>query len=105
MIHLADLLDTIKEEDIYDENDYESTVIYKFQNERPYTITKDNEIWILKGEKIEKLFLMTRWEEEDAQIRFARKLKGMGVEDELERLGAKRGDEVQILDYIFIFKE
>lgn len=105
MIRLADLLELIQEEDIYNENDYESTVIYKFQNEKPYTITKENDIWVLKGSQIEKLFLMTRWEEEDAQIRFARKLKGMGVEEELEALGAKRGDEVQILDYIFIFKE
>lgn len=105
MERLANLLEEIEAEDIYDDNDYESTVIYKFQNEKPYTITKDGEVWVLKGEKIEKLFFMTRWEEEDAQIRFARKLKGMGVEDELERMGAKRGDEVQILDYIFIFKE
>lgn len=105
MTRLADLLEEIKEEDIYEENDYESTIIYKFQNEKPYTITKENDIWVLKGNEIEKLFLMTRWEEEDAQIRFARKLKGMGVEEELERLGASRGDEVKILDYIFIFKE
>ncbi len=48
---------------------------------------------------------MTRWDEEDAVVRFARKLKGMGVEEELERMGATRGDEVKILDYIFIFKE
>ena len=48
---------------------------------------------------------MTRWEEEEAQIRFARKLKGMGIEEELKRLGANYGDEVQILDYIFVWKE
>ena len=27
------------------------------------------------------------------------------IEEELERLGAQRGDEVQILDYVFEFKE
>ena len=48
---------------------------------------------------------MTRFTEDESILRFARKLKGMGVEDELERLGAKRGDEVRILDYIFNFKE
>ena len=105
MNYFADLLKTIEKQDIYDEKDYESTMIYKFQNEKPYTITKDQDIWVLKGKEIEKLFLMTRWEEEDAQLRFARKLKGMKVEEELERLGARRGDEVKILDYIFVFKE
>ena len=78
---------------------------YIFKEEKPYTIEKIDGIWVIKGEKIEKLFNMTRFNEDEAVIRFARKLRGMGVEDELERLGAKRGDEVQILDYIFEFKE
>ncbi len=102
---LADLLETIPNEDIYKEEDYESYVVYKFQNEKPYTIHNENGIWVLEGEAIEKLFKMTRFDEEEAVLRFARKLKGMGVEEELEKLGAKRGDEVQILDYIFEFKE
>ena len=29
----------------------------------------------------------------------------MGVDEKLEELGAKRGDEVKIMDYIFNFKE
>ncbi len=105
LIHLANLLETLPKEDIYEEQDYESYVIYKFQNERPYTIRKDNDVWVLEGEEIEKLFKMTRFTEEEAVLRFARKLKGMGVEEELKRIGAKRGDDVQILDYIFEFKE
>jgi GTP-binding protein len=48
---------------------------------------------------------MTRFTEEESVERFGRKLRGMGVESELEKLGAKRGDEVKILDYIFIFKD
>ncbi len=48
---------------------------------------------------------MTKFNEKESINRFGRKLKGMGVEDELERLGAKRGDDVQILDYMFTFKE
>ncbi len=102
---IADLLDQMEEEDLYNEEDYESYVVYKFQNEKPYTIHNDNGVWVLEGKQIEDLFKMTRFTEEEAVLRFARKLKGMGVEDELERLGAKRGDEVQILDYIFEFKE
>jgi len=102
---LADMLDNIPESDIYDEQDYESYIIYKFQNEKPYTIKNDNGVWVIEGDEIEKLFKMTRFTEDEAVMRFARKLKGMGVEEELERLGAKRGDEVQILDYIFEFKE
>lgn len=102
---IADILDTIGEENLYSDSEYESHVIYKFKNEKPYTITNDNGVWVIKGEEIEKLFKMTKFTEDESIVRFARKLKGMGVEDALEEAGAKRGDDVQILDYIFTFKE
>ncbi len=102
---LMELVENTEEQNLYDEKDFDSYVVYKFQNTKPYTITNDNGVWVLKGEEIEKLFKMTKFTEEEAVLRFARKLRGMGVEDELEKAGAKRGDEVQILDYIFEFKE
>lgn len=106
MKKLADMLDEITIDSLYEDDELESHVIYKFKNERPFTITKLEEgYWLLEGKELEKLFKMTRFNEDDAVIRFARKLKGMGVEEELERLGAKRGDEVQICDYVFEFKE
>ena len=106
IIKLADMLDNSELEPIYEETKYESHVIYKFKNEKPYTISrKDNGAWVVKGEEIEKLLLMTKLYEDEAVDRFARKLRGMGVEDELERMGAKPGDDVEILDFTFTFKE
>ena len=106
LIHdLANLLENLPKDELYKKEEYESYIVYKFQNERPFTIRNDNGVWVLEGKEIETLFKMTRFTEEEAVLRFARKLKGLGVEEELERLGAKRGDEVQILDYIFEFKE
>jgi len=105
MSKIADTLEQIDETDIYNEDEYESHIIYKFKNEKPYTITNDNGIWVIKGEEIEKLFKMTKFNEDEGVIRFGRKLRGMGVEEALEEAGAKRGDDVQILDYIFTFKE
>lgn len=102
---LADRLDEISDHPIYEEDELESHVIYKFKNERPFTITKVDDVWLLEGKELEKLFHMTRFNEDDAVLRFARKLKGMGVEEELERLGAKRGDTVEICGYAFEFKE
>ena len=48
---------------------------------------------------------MTRFTEDESVMHFAYKLKKMGVDEKLEELGAKRGDEVKIMDYIFNFKE
>lgn len=78
---------------------------YKYEEKEPFKIYKENNIWVLTGEKIEELFKMTRFTEHESVMRFAYILKKMGVEDKLEELGAKRGDEVKILDYIFNFKE
>ena len=105
LIKTADLLDQIADEPLYDQAKYESHIIYKFQNEKPYIITKDNDIWVIKGPEIEKLFKMTKFGEDESILRFGRKLRGLGIENELEKLGAKRGDEVQIMDYMFLFKE
>ena len=103
--YLADELDKIEVNNIYDENEFESFIMYKFKDEKPYTITKDDDVWVIKGEEIEKLFKMTKFTEDESVLRFARKLRGMSVEDELEKAGAKRGDDVQILDYMFTFKD
>ena len=105
MIKLADMLDTLADDPIYNNEEMASHVTYKFKNERPFTITKIDDVWVLEGRELEKLFKMTRFDESEAVMRFARKLKGMGVDEELERMGAKPGDEVQICDYIFEFKE
>ena len=58
----------------------------------------------LSGKEIEKLFRMTKFTDEGA-LRFARKLRAMGIDDKLLEMGAKYGDKVQIMDLIFEFKE
>lgn len=104
LIAIADELDKIEEEPIFEEEKFESHVLYKFKKEKPFTITRDNDIYVIKGEKIEKLFKMTKFTDEGA-IRFAKKLSKMGIDDELLNMGAKYGDKVQIMDLIFEFKE
>ncbi len=105
MMHLADLLDTIKEEPLYNDTQIESHVLYKFKKEKPFTITKDKDAWVIRGDSIEKLFKMTKFNSNDATLRFAKKLKNMGIDEELKRLGATNGDTVRILDYEFEYVE
>ena len=101
---IDDVLDKIKEEPLFNEENFESHVLYKFKKEKPFTITKDNDIYVIKGKEVEKLFRMTKFTDEGA-IRFARKLRAMGIDEKLLELGAKYGDKVQIMDLIFEFKE
>lgn len=99
---LMEILDETPKEDLYPKEQFK---VYKYEDNKPYNIKRDGNIWIVSGKEIETLLLMTKFNEDEGVLRFARKFKGMGIEDELEKLGAKPGDEVQILDYMFTFKD
>ena len=103
---LMNLLDSIGEEDIYTNEELESYVLYKFKNEKPYEIIKENDhTYILAGEKLETLFKKTKFNSDEAELRFARKLKNLGVDESLKEMGAKDGDTIRILNYEFEYSE
>ncbi len=104
MENIADLLDKLPKEDLYEEEKFESYILYKFKKEEPYTITKENDIWVIKGKEIEKLLKMTKFNTDEAVVRFANKLRKMGIDKKLIELGAQVGDKIRILDYEFEFK-
>ncbi len=104
LIKIADKLDNIKEEDITSPDEIESHILYKFKEEQPFTIEKDNNVYVIHSDKIEKLFRMTKFTDEGVR-RFSNKLRRMGVDDELIRMGIQEGDIVRILDFEFEFTE
>lgn len=102
---LADMLDGIKKEPLYEEERFESHVLYKFEEEAPFDIIKEDDTWVIKGEKPEKLLRMTKFNSDESILRFSNKLKRMGIDAKLRELGAKTGDNIRILDFEFEFKE
>ena len=104
LMKVADMLDSIKEENLYDEDEFESHILYKFKEEKPFEIVKDGEVFVIKSDKIEKLFKMTKFTDEGVR-RFSNKLRRMGVDDALKEMGAVEGDIVRILDIEFEYKE
>ena len=104
--YLADLLDTIPSNPLYDESQIESHVLYKFKKEEPFTITKEGDgLWAISGKEVEKIFKMTKFSSDEAVYRFAKKLRKMGIDNKLAEMGAKEGDQVRILDFYFDFKD
>lgn len=103
---LADLLETIPKQPLYEENKFESHVLYQFQVEKPFTIENcGNGVWQVRGEKVEKLLRMTKFNTDESALRFAGKLRKMGIDEKLRELGAKEGDAIRILDLEFEYKE
>jgi len=105
LLKLADMLDSIEITPIYEEEKFESHVLYKFKKEQPFEIDRDSDgTWVISGEQVEKLFKMTKFTTDDSIKRFSNKLRKMGIDDKLYEMGAQEGDTVRILDYLFELK-
>ncbi len=102
----AGLLDKTDEFLLYSEDELaQEEVYYGFDEEqKPFEISRDDDAtWVLSGEKLEKLFVMTNLERDEAIMKFARQLRGMGVDEALRERGAKDGDLVRIGKFEFEF--
>ena len=98
---LSQMVSEIEDTPLYEDSVIESHVLYKFRMEKPFTISKDGDVFVVRGDSIEKLFRMTNFNTEEAYDRFSNKLRRMGVDDELIKNGIKDGDTVRILDFEF----
>ncbi len=104
---VADELETAPEYPLYEEEAIEQRVVYTHEKEElPFMISRDPDgAFVLSGEKLEKLFIMTNFNHEESIKRFARQLRGLGVDEALRERGARDGDIVRLLKYEFEFVE
>jgi GTP-binding protein len=106
---VADTLEKTPEFPLHtdEDNDTINRVVYKYEKEKEdFIITRDPDgAFVLSGEKIEKLFKMTDFTHDESVRRFARQLRGMGVDEALRKRGAQDGDTVRLLDFEFEFIE
>lgn len=102
---LNNILESIPKKDLYNKEKFESHVLYKFTEEEPFKIHKENNTFVITGEKVEKILKMTKFNTDESVLRFSNKLKRLGVDEELKKMGAKEGDNIRILDLEFAFKE
>ncbi|WP_163970121.1 GTPase ObgE [Oceanobacillus halotolerans] len=103
---IADTLESIPKH-VPKVEESEEKVIYRYQKEEePFTISRDPDgAYVLSGPKIEKVFKMTDFNRDEAVQRFARQLRGMGVDEALRKRGAEDGDTIRLLDFEFEFIE
>ncbi|VTS29524.1 GTPase ObgE [Streptococcus pseudoporcinus] len=102
----AELLAKTDEFLLYDDSDFQDEeVYYGFDGEeKDFEISRDDDAsWVLSGEKLERLFVMTNMERDESIMKFARQLRGMGVDEALRERGAKDGDIVRIGHFEFEF--
>ncbi|MFC7678102.1 GTPase ObgE [Paenibacillus sp. GCM10028914] len=81
--------------------------VYKFdkKDDNAFTITRDNEMYVVNSERIERMLKRMQMNSHDAILKLARTLRHMGVDEELRRRGATEGTIVRIGDFEFEFIE
>ncbi|MFJ7933543.1 GTPase ObgE [Sporosarcina sp. NPDC096371] len=104
---VADLLEVTPEFPMNEiKDDEENSVLYKHESDVDFEVTRDDDgAFVLSGYTIERLFRMTDFNFDQSVRKFARQMRGMGVDDALRERGAKDGDTVRLLEFEFEFLE
>lgn len=109
LFRLADLVDAIPNAPVVEETpETEERKVYTYENrnaDEQFTIRRENDVFIVEGEAIERLAKRTKFESYDAVQRFATIMRRMGVDRELRKRGAEDGHYVRIGEYEFEFVE
>ncbi|WEY97061.1 GTPase ObgE [Bacillus subtilis] len=106
LFEVANQLENTPEFPLYDEEELtQNRVIYTMENEEvPFNITRDPDgVFVLSGDSLERLFKMTDFSRDESVKRFARQMRGMGVDEALRERGAKDGDIIRLLEFEFEF--
>ncbi|WP_332275396.1 GTPase ObgE [Bacillus velezensis] len=106
LFEVANQLETTPEFPLYDEEELaENRVMYTMEDEEiPFNITRDADgAFVLSGDSLERLFKMTDFSRDESVKRFARQMRGMGVDEALRERGAKDGDIIRLLEFEFEF--
>lgn len=83
----------------------EDAVVTRFVEEAPFAITIVDGVYVVAGNRIEKLLTMTNFSTDEGLQRFQRTINRMGLEDALKAQGIKEGDTVRIKDMEFDYSE
>lgn len=100
MLYVSGLLDKIPMPVLYDESEAETEII-RYEDEIPFTVTRENNTFIVEGPWIKKILGSTNLEDSESLQFFQRSLKKKGVIKALEEKGVKEGDLVKIYDIEF----
>ena len=76
-------------------------VIYTAEEEEPFTIRREGDVYIVEGSWIDKLVRSVNFGVHESLQYFQRSLKSKGVIDALEEMGIDEGDTVRIYDIEF----
>lgn len=82
-----------------EETEPELPVYRAEEDPKAFTVTKEDDLWVVRGKIIERAAAMTFWDQPGSVRRFQRLMTGLGVEKALRQAGIEEGDTVSIGGY------
>jgi GTPase len=97
MNQVSEILKEIPQDAFWDE--IEEDLVFKVDEEVPYTIQKEDEVFIVEGKWIDRLVRSTNFEDYESLQYFQRAIKKVGLSEELEKMGIEEGDTVVLAGF------
>jgi len=97
MAYTANLLSKLPATVITDDNPEE--VVYTAIKEDPFTIRKEDEVYVVEGSWVKKIVGSTNFNVYESLQYFQRAIKSKGVIDALEKMGINEGDTVKMYNF------
>ncbi len=95
--HVSDILKTLPKEDPVKITGGEK--IYTLEAKEPFTITKQDGMFIVDGPEVQKLMRRVNLDDNESMYYFQRCLDEIGVNEALKKAGVKEGDTVKVVDW------
>lgn len=104
MIEVSKILKTLPKEILIEKT--ENKKIYTLEKEEePYTIVKEDDMFIVDGPAIRELMRKVNMEDNESLYYFQKKLNELGVNEKLKQAGVQEGDTVKVYDYLLEWED
>ena len=103
MIEVSKILKTLPKEELIEEK--EAKKVYKLEDEEPFTITKEDDMYVVDGPAIRELMRKVNMEDNESLYYFQKNLDILGVNQKLKEARVKDGDTVKVYDYILEWED
>ena len=103
MIEVSKILKTLPKEDLVEEK--EAKKVYKLEEEQPFTIVKEDDMYVVDGSAIRELMRKVNMEDNESLYYFQKNLDILGINSALKKAGVKDGDTVKVYDYILEWED
>lgn len=95
--YVSNLLKTLPKEELVEKDE---RIIYTLEDDKErFTVTKEKNKFIIKGEAVERVIRKVNIEDNESLYYLHKKLRELGVEEELKKQGINEGDIVKIANY------